>query len=104
MYINFQQTRVGRSVQTGNTNIFANNRNLHKFATTKSNFDKKLLFRHASSYNVHVYQFLVKSGWYVGRSLENRAHNLIAKNRKLYKFATTNSNFEKKIKNFRHAS
>ena len=69
MYINFQQTRVGRSVQTVHTNIFANNRNLHKFATTKSNFDKKkLLLRHASSYNVHVYQFLAKSGWYVDHS------------------------------------
>ena len=40
----------------------------------------------------------------VRRSLENRAHNLFAKNRKLYKFATTNSNFEKKKKNFRHGS
>ena len=41
MYINFQQTRISRSVQTVNTNIFANNRNLHKFATTNSNFEKK---------------------------------------------------------------
>ena len=41
MYINFQQTRVSRSVQTMHTNIFANNRNLHKFATTNSNFEKK---------------------------------------------------------------
>ena len=41
MYINFQQTRVSRSVQTVHTNIFANNRNLHKFATTNSNFEKK---------------------------------------------------------------
>ena len=96
IYINFQQTLVSRSVQTEHTNIFANNRNLHKFATTNSNFDKKSLLRHASSYNVHVhvYQFLAKSSWYV--SLENRAHNLFAKNGKLYKFATTNSNFEKK--------
>ena len=68
MYINFKQTRVSRSVQTVHTNIFANNRNLHKFATTNSNFEKKLLFRHASSYNVHVYQFLAKSGWYVDYS------------------------------------
>ena len=68
MYINLQQTRVSRSVQTVHTNIFANNRNLHKFATTNSNFEKKILFRHASSYNVHVYQFLAKSGWYVGHS------------------------------------
>ena len=37
MYINFQQTR---SVQTVHTNIFANNRNLHKFATTNSSLKK----------------------------------------------------------------
>ena len=67
MYINFQQIRFSRSVQTVHTNIFANNRNLHKFATTNSNFEKKRLFRHAS-YNVHVYQFLAKSGWYVDQS------------------------------------
>ena len=40
MYINFQQTRVSRSVQTVHINIFANNRNLHKFATTNSIFEK----------------------------------------------------------------
>ena len=40
MYINFQQTRVSRSVQTVHTNIFANNCNLHKFATTNSYFEK----------------------------------------------------------------
>ena len=38
--INFQQTRVSRSVQTVHTNIFENNCNLHKFATTNSNFAK----------------------------------------------------------------
>ena len=42
MYINFHQTRVSRSVQTVHTNIIANNRNLHKFATTNSNFEKKM--------------------------------------------------------------
>ena len=41
MYKNFQQTRVSRSVQTVHTNVFANKRNLHKFATTNSNFEKK---------------------------------------------------------------
>ena len=42
MYIHFQQTGVSRSVQTVHTKyIFANNRNLHKFATTNSNFEKK---------------------------------------------------------------
>ena len=98
MYINFQQTRVSRSVQTVHTNILANNRNLHKFATTNSNFEKKRLLRHASSYNVHVYQFLAKSGWYVDQSKTVHT-NLFARNRKLHKFATINSNFEKK-KNF----
>ena len=39
MYINFKQTRVSRSVQTVHINIFASNRNLHKFATTVSNFE-----------------------------------------------------------------
>ena len=38
--INFQQTQVSRSVQTVLTNKFANNRKLHKFATTNSNFLK----------------------------------------------------------------
>ena len=63
--INFQQTQVSRSVQTVHTNIFANNRNLHKFATTNNNLKKKRLFKNASSYNLHVNQFLAKSGWYV---------------------------------------
>ena len=43
MYINFQQTRVSRSVQTVHTNIFAKYRNLHKFATTNSNFEKMII-------------------------------------------------------------
>ena len=94
MYTNFQQNRINRSVITVHTNVFANNRNLHKFATTNSNFEKKLLFSHASSYNVHVYQFLAKSGWYVDQSKTVHT-NLFAKKRKLYKFATTNSNFLK---------
>ena len=48
-HINFQQTRVSRSVQTVHTNLFAKRRKLHKFATTNSNFDKNNSFRHASS-------------------------------------------------------
>ena len=93
----FPQTWVSRSVQTVHTNIFANNSNLHKFATicTNSNCEKKRLLKHASSYNVHVYQFLAKSGWYVDQSKTVHT-NLFAKNRKLRKFATTNGNFEKK--------
>ena len=49
MYINFQQTRVSRSVQTVHTKYIANNRNLHKFATININFVKNNVFRHASS-------------------------------------------------------
>ena len=79
MYINFQQTRVSRSVQTVHTNIFANNRNLHKFATTNSNFEKKkdyLGMHHRITYII-IYQFLAKSGRYVDQS--NRAHKSICK-------------------------
>ena len=61
MYVNFQQSRVSRSVQTVHTNIFANNQKLHKFATTNKTFEKIDHIRHASSYNVHVYQFSAKS-------------------------------------------
>ena len=68
MYINFQQTLVSRSVQTVHTNIFANNRNLHKFATTNSNFEKKDYLDMHHHNNVHIYQFLAKSGWYVDHS------------------------------------
>ena len=43
MYIHFQQIRVSGSVKTvlTLTNIFANNRKMHKFATTNSNFEEK---------------------------------------------------------------
>ena len=41
MHINFQQTRVSRSVKTVHTNLFAKNGMLSKFATTNSNFEKK---------------------------------------------------------------
>ena len=34
MYINFQQNRANGSVITVHTNVFAKNRELHKFATT----------------------------------------------------------------------
>ena len=39
---------VGRSVKTVHTNLFAQYRKLHKFATTNSNFEKNNPFRHAS--------------------------------------------------------
>ena len=54
MYINFQQNRASRSVKTVQTNLFPNNRQLHKLATTNCNFEKidYSKFRHASSYNL----------------------------------------------------
>ena len=43
MYINFQQNQVStcRPLKTVHTNIFANNRRLHKIATINSNIEKK---------------------------------------------------------------
>ena len=61
MLINFQQSRVSRSVKTVHTNLFKNNRKLHKCATTNSNLEIIDYLRHASSYNVHEYQFSAKS-------------------------------------------
>ena len=43
IYIDFQQNRVCRSVKTVHTNLFAQYRKLHKFATTNSNFEKKII-------------------------------------------------------------
>ena len=43
MYINFQQNRIiNRSVITVHTNLFRKNYKFYKFATTNSNFLKKL--------------------------------------------------------------
>ena len=57
-----QQNRVSRSVKTVYTNLFEKNCKLHTFATTNSNCETINIFRHASSLNVHVYQFSAKSG------------------------------------------
>ena len=40
MYVNFQQSRVSRSVKTAHTNIFAKSCKLHIFAINNSNFEK----------------------------------------------------------------
>ena len=59
-YFNFQQNWVSRSVKTVHTNVFAkiiSCIDLH----TNSVFKEIIYFRQASSYNVHVYQFLAKS-------------------------------------------
>ena len=77
MYINFQQILVSIDQSKPGTHIYL------QIIATCINLQlpivilKKRLFRHASSYDAHVYQFLAKSGLYV--SLVNRAHNLFAK-------------------------
>ena len=43
MYINFPQNRVSRSVKIVNTNLFEKKCQLHKFATTNSNFEKSII-------------------------------------------------------------
>ena len=63
-YFNFQQNWVSRSVRTEHRahKCICKNHKLHRFANTNSVFKEINYFRQASSYNVHVYQFLAKSG------------------------------------------
>ena len=59
---NFQQSWVSRSVKTVHTNVFAK---IISYIDLQIPivFPKKInYFRQASSYNLHVYQFLAKSG------------------------------------------
>ena len=44
MHNNFQQNCVSRSVKTVHTNLFAQYRKFHKFATTNSNFEENQSF------------------------------------------------------------
>ena len=99
MYINFQPICISRSVKVVHTQIITNKCKLHKYATTNSIFLINY-FRHASSYNVHVYQLFRKFGSVIQSKTMHT--NLCLKNRKLHKFATTNKNF--KSIHFRHAS
>ena len=63
LYINFLQNRVSRSVKTLHTNLFAQIAQVHKFATTNSNFEKNQVFLDMHHHkNIHVYQFSAKSG------------------------------------------
>ena len=54
MYIDFQQNRVCRSVKTVHTNLFAQFRKLHKFATTNSNLKKNILDVHHHKTYVYI--------------------------------------------------
>ena len=68
MYINFQHTRVSRSVKSVHLKLYAKNHKLHKFATTNNNKKKQL--KPASS---KTYMYL------------NFQTNLFAKKCKLHK-------------------
>ena len=60
----FGKTRVCRSVKTVHTNLFAQYRKLHKFATTNSNFEKTILLdmhRHKTYMYINFHQNQVKT-------------------------------------------
>ena len=70
----------------------ANNRKLHKFATTNSNFEKiDYLVMHPRI----TYMYINFQQTQVSRSVQTVHTNIFANNCKLHKFATTNSNFVK---------
>ena len=92
MYIDFQQNRVCIDQSKPCTqNLFAQCRNLHKFATTNSNFEKKNnSFRHMHHHKTYMYinfqQNQVKT-----QVMTVHTSLFAKKNRKLHKFATTNN-------------
>ena len=55
MYIDLQQNRVCRSVKTVHTNLVAQYRKLHKFATTNSNFEKKRIILDIHHHIMYMY-------------------------------------------------
>ena len=64
MYSDFHQNRICRSVKTVHTNLFAQYRKLHKFATTNSNFEKKIILEihhHKTYVYINFHQNQVKT-------------------------------------------
>ena len=92
MHINFQQNQVRRSVKTVHTNVFAKNCKLHKLATTNSNFENGF-FETCGIVKSTRISIFIKLGL-VDQSKPCTQINS-QKNRKLHKFATTNSFFFK---------
>ena len=76
------------------------NRKLHKFATTNNFFFKLTL---TDMHHLKTYMYINFQQNQISTSVKTVHTNLVAKNCKLHKFATTNSNFEK-IDYLRHAS
>ena len=92
MYVEFQQNRVCRTVETVHNNLFAQYRKLHKFPTVNSNFEKKIfldMHHHKTYMYINFQQNQVKI------QVMTVHTSLFAKNRKLHKFATTKNNFKK---------
>ena len=89
MYINFQQHRISNPW----TQIYLQkNRKLHKFATTNSKFAKSII----SDMNHRItYMYVNFQHNRVGRQIKTVHTNLLAKQCRLHKFTTCNSNFEK---------
>ena len=92
MYIGFQQNLVCRSVNTVHTNLFAQYRKLHKFATTNSDFEKKILL---DMHHHKMYMYINFQQNRVKTQVITVLTSLFAKNRKLHKFATTSNTFFK---------
>ena len=92
MYINFLQIRVCMSVKTLYTDIFANRFKLHKSAVTNSNFEKSHIL---DLYHRITYMYITFQEIRVSRSVKTVHTNIFANNRKLHKFVTTTTNFEK---------
>ena len=98
MYINFPQNPVSISIKTVHTHLFAQNRKLHKFASSNSNLKKRYYFRHASTYNIGLHVCTCISIFpKIGLVDQSKlcTHIYLSKNCISHKFATTNSTFEK---------
>ena len=95
MHINFQQNWVSRSVKTVHTNLFAQYRKLHKFATTNSNFEENQSFWTCIIIKHTCISIFSKIG------LKHKSWPCLQvyspKKRKLHKFATTNNNFQNRL-------
>ena len=78
MYINFQQIWISRLVKTVLTNIFANIRKLHKFATTNSNFLKIII---SDMHHRVTYLYINFQQNRVNRSVKTVQTNIFVNNR-----------------------
>ena len=77
LYINFRLNQVSRSVKTVHTNLFAKNSKLHKFATTHSNFKKKIII---DMHHHETYMYINFQQNQVNRSVIIVHTNIFAKN------------------------